>query len=355
MKLKKGFIMIQNKFVLHFKNIILWIIALFLLTCQSVKKIDVRNCKTNIDVNSQINYIHSEPESFQSKFLKFGATVLGMKDGLDKAMEKNKGRSEAQSPSDSLKIDFIFTQTKFKERSFWTISPKNNKSEKVILYLHGGAYINNIVKFQWDMMEEIARKTKSKIVVPDYPLSPESTYSDVYSFIESVYNDLLTQTKSENIVFLGDSAGGALSLGLAQKLQKEKKAGPSQMILISPWLDVTMSDPEVKKIDPLDKVLSIKGLVWAGKVYAGKQSTQDPLISPIYGDSRGLGKISIFIGTHDVLHSDSMRLKKNLEANKIPFNYFEYPNMFHVWPAIVGMKESDSAIEQISNLVICGK
>ena len=84
MKLKKGFIMIQNKLVLHFKNIILWIIALFLLTCQSTKNIDVRNCKTNIDINSPINYIHSEPESFQSKFLKFAATVLGMKDGLNK-------------------------------------------------------------------------------------------------------------------------------------------------------------------------------------------------------------------------------------------------------------------------------
>ena len=346
---------IQNKSVLHFKNIILWIIALFLLTCQSTKNIDVRNCKTNTDVNLQINYVHSEPESFQSKFLKFAATVLGMKDGLNKAMEKNKGRVEAQSPSDSLKKDFVFTQTKFKERSFWTISPKNNKSEKVILYLHGGAYINNIVKFQWDMMEEIARKTNSKIVVPDYPLSPESMYNDVYLFIESVYNDLLTQTKSENIVFLGDSAGGGLSLGLAQKLQKEKKAGPSQIILISPWLDVTMSDPEVQKIDPLDKVLSIKGLVWAGKVYAGKQSTQDPLISPIYGDTKGLGKISIFIGTHDVLLSDSMRLRKNLEANKIPFNYFEYPKMFHVWPVLIGMSEADTTIEQISNLIVCGK
>jgi acetyl esterase/lipase len=90
-------------------------------------------------------------------------------------------------------------------------------------------------------------------------------------------------------------------------------------------------------------------------VYAGKQSTQDPLISPIYGGTKGLGKISIFIGTHDVLLSDSMRLRKNLEANKIPFNYFEYPKMFHVWPVLIGMNEADTAIDQISNLIVCGK
>ncbi len=89
-------------------------------------------------------------------------------------------------------------------------------------------------------------------------------------------------------------------------------------------------------------------------MYAGKQSTQDPLISPIYGDTKGLGKISIFIGTHDVLLSDSIRLRKNLEANKIPFNYFEYPKMFHVWPVLIGMNEADTAIGQISNLIVCG-
>jgi acetyl esterase/lipase len=345
-KLKKNIKLYQSAFLFF-----------FLFCCQSSKNLNDSKCSINPITTYTQNfiYIHSESESIQSKIIKFTATVLGMKDGLNKAMEKSKGRSEAQSPSDSLKRDYIFTQTKYKERSFWTISPKNNKSEKVILYLHGGAYINNIVKFQWDMMEEIARKTNSKIVVPDYPLSPESTYNDVYSFIESVYNDLLIQTKSENIIFLGDSAGGGLSLGLAQKLQKEKKTGPSQIILISPWLDVTMSDPEVQKIDPLDKVLSIKGLVWAGKVYAGKQSTQDPLISPIYGSTKGIGKISIFIGTHDVLLSDSMRLRKNLEANKIPFNYFEYPKMFHVWPVLIGMNEADTAIDQISNLIVCGK
>ncbi len=51
--------------------------------------------------------------------------------------------------------------------------------------------------------------------------------------------------------------GGAYILGLAQKLYKEKKQGPSQIVLIAPWLDVTMSDPEIQKIDPFDKLLNV--------------------------------------------------------------------------------------------------
>lgn len=77
---------------------------------------------------------------------------------------------------------------------------------------------------------------------------------------------MLSQVKVDNIIFLGDSAGGGLSLRLSQKLYKDKKQGPSQIVLIAPWLDVTMSDSEIKKIDPLDKLLNVDGLVWAGKI-----------------------------------------------------------------------------------------
>lgn len=333
-----------------YKSIIVCLPILYVLTCQSSQKVQNQVCKTV----EPIQYTHAQKESLTSKFLKFGISFLGMKEGLEKAKVKNSGKKEADPPPASLQKDFIFTVTKYKERVFWTISPKERTTDKIILYFHGGAYINNINKYQWNMIEEIARKTNAKVIIPDYPLAPESQYDKVYSFLESIYTELLLQTKANSILFLGDSAGGGLALGLSQKLYKEKKQVPSQIILIAPWLDVTMSDPEIQKIDPLDQLLNVNGLVWAGKIYAGSQSTKDPLISPIYGDTKGLGKISIFIGTHDMLYPDSLRLKKNLEVNQIDFNYFEYPAMFHVWPVMIGMQEADSAIDQISRLVLCG-
>ena len=327
--------------------------SILMISCQTTNVLRMNNCTTNFKSQSSIYYINSSPESFQSRFLKFGMSLLGMKNRIAKAMQEGRGKQDADEPSRSLKKDFIFTIETYKDRKIWTIAPKQKNSEKVILYLHGGAYINNIIKYQWDMIEEIAIKTNAKIVVPDYPLAPESQYDKVYLFLESVYNDILQQTKPENIIFLGDSAGGGLSLGLAQKLQVEKKLNPSQIILIAPWLDITMSDPEIQKIDAFDKLLNVKGLIWAGEIYAGKQSKLNSLISPIYGNLKGLGKISIFIGTHDILYADSLRLKKKLEENQISFHYFEYPKMFHVWPVIVGMQESDQAIDQISNLIVC--
>ena len=92
------------------KNITVYLPGFLLLlffSCQSSQNLNYSKCSIN-QPNQNFIYIHNQSESLQSKFLKIGASVFNMKDGLNKAMEKNKGRSEAQSPSDSLKRDFIF-------------------------------------------------------------------------------------------------------------------------------------------------------------------------------------------------------------------------------------------------------
>src|SRR5690606_3466899 len=113
------------------------------------------------------------------------------------------------------------------------------------------------------------------------------------------------------IVFMGNSAGGGLALGFAQKLRNENRTQPqpSQLILISPWLDITLSNPDIRMVDKKDKLLSIKGLRMAAKAYASSVDGNDFRVSPIYGDFSGLGKISLFIGTNDLFVADARKFK----------------------------------------------
>jgi acetyl esterase/lipase len=173
----------------------------------------------------------------------------------------------------------------------------------------------------------------------------------VYEFIEGAYSQLLASAASGNMILMGDSAGAGLAFGFAQKLRNEDKPLPAQIILLSPWLDVTMSNPEIAEADKKDRMLGIKGLQMAGKSYAGDQDMKHCLISPIYGDFRGLGRISLFIGTHDVLYADCRKFRQMMREQGIPLNYYEYPKMFHVWIAVTALKESRSAIGQITELV----
>lgn len=112
-----------------------------------------------------------------------------------------------------------------------------------------------------------------------------------------------------------------------------------------------MSNPDIAEIERKDKLLGIKGLKMAGELYAAGTHPTDYRLSPVYGDFSGLGKISLFIGTHDLFLADSRKLKQKMEEQHIGINYFEYPKMFHVWMAFTNLKESHHAITQIATLV----
>ena len=109
-----------------------------------------------------------------------------------------------------------------------------------------------------------------------------------------------------------------------------------------------MCNPDVQLVDKQDKMLGIKGLQLSGAAYAGPLDAQDYRVSPIYGSMEGLGKISLFIGTHDLLIGDCRKFKAQMEAAKLPFNYFEYPKMFHGWMVVPNLKESKHVLAQIA-------
>lgn len=296
-------------------------------------------------------YIHNKPISFKANFLQTLMSIIGIKNKLEKQMIKGKFAHESAPIPKSLQHNFDVEITEINARKTWTIKPKQYVSEKVILFIHGGAYINNLLKFHWYFIEKLLHKTNATIIIPDYPLAPKSDANDTYTYIETIYNDLLVDVTSDDLIFIGDSAGGGFALGFAQKLRNENKKQPSQLILISPWLDITMRNPEISKVDKKDKMLGIKGLQLAGKSYAGDIDPSDFKVSPIYGDLSGLNKISLFIGTHDVLLADARKLKQLMDQEHIPISYFEYPKMFHDWIILTGLKESKHALAQISLLI----
>lgn len=295
-------------------------------------------------------YIHSKPASFKSQFLQFAMSVIGVKQRTEKRITTKNFAHQAVELPKSLLNKFKVSIKEFKGRKIWTFKSKDT-IEKVILYIHGGAFITSLTKYDWSFIERLIAETQATIIVPDYPLAPAANYSDVYKYFDHLYAGLLSDFSPEKIIFIGNSAGGGFALGFAQKLRNENKPQPSQIMLISPWLDITMSNPNIKDVDKKDKALGIKGLQMAGELYAGTLDAKDYKVSPIYGDFSRLGKISIFIGTHDLFLADVRKLKIMLSEACISFNYFEYPKMFHVWIAVTSLKESEHAIQQISSLI----
>ncbi len=305
----------------------------------------------NSDMQNGIHYIHNEKESSSSKFIKFGLKLFGMKGNIERSMRNENFMHEAAKIPRSLKRGFDVSEESVLNRIVWAITPKENKTDKYIIYFHGGAYIHNISKIHWDFLEKLAIKTRATIIVPDYPLAPQANFEETHAMIEKLYELLLKKTEAGNISFIGDSSGGGLALSFAQKLRNERMPLPQKIILLSPWLDVTMDNPEIKEIDKKDRILDIKGLQLAGESFAKGTDPKDHLVSPIYGEFHDLGEISLFIGTHDLFYPDCQKLKDILKKQGAPFNYYEYPKMLHAWMLMTNLKESKNAIEQIAGLL----
>jgi acetyl esterase/lipase len=300
---------------------------------------------------NNVDYQHSISQSFQSKLIQMAISLFGLKKKMERKMITNGFSKEPAKIPHSLLKNFYIKEAEQNARKVWTITPIGSKSDLIILYLHGGAYMSNIRKEHWSLIEKLIIKTSSIMVVPDYPLAPDASCKETYEFIEGLFTKLITDYPAKRIVFMGDSAGGGLALGFTQQLRDENKKQPDQIIIFSPWLDVTMCNPILERLDKEDNILSINGLINAGQKYAANLDLKDFRVSPIYGDLTGMCRISLFTGTRDVLNADAQKFKQLMKEQNTHFNYFEYPDMFHDWVIITSLKESLDVINKVDKLV----
>ncbi len=89
-------------------------------------------------------------------------------------------------------IQYNVKEEKFKNRKVFVITSKENKkSDKYILYLHGGAYVMEATYKHWQFLEEIVDRTGMTLILPDYPLTPKNTYKEVFDMIEPLYKETI--------------------------------------------------------------------------------------------------------------------------------------------------------------------
>lgn len=185
----------------------------------------------------------------------------------------------------------------------------------------------------------------------DYPLAPEYAFTETVSMVQKAYENLVKNYPHDEFVFMGDSAGAALALALAQKLNREKfPTQPKKMIMVSPWLDLTLSNPQIEPLAARDPLLSVEALSLAADLYARGADKSGYLLSPINGEVEGLGEIHILIGTRDILWPDCrMFIAKAKKANQKTCLY-EYENMPHVW-LFFPFRQTKEAISRIIEIL----
>ncbi|KQL39640.1 MULTISPECIES: alpha/beta hydrolase fold domain-containing protein [Bacillus] len=266
---------------------------------------------------------------------------------------KQKGIENTQpyAIGDDVKLISEVQEQTFEGMQVFTLNEKVSQNQKTILYLHGGAWTNQPLNVHWWFMDKMAQSLGAKVVAPIYPKVPHYSNQDTYPKMLNLYKDLLKTAGSANqLTIMGDSAGGNISLGLAHLLKKEDLPQPKDIVLLSACVDMSMSNPLIFEYAKKDPILGHEGMEVITKMWAADQSLTDPLISPIYGDFKGLGKITHFIGTHDMLYPDAIKLDEKLSEQGMDIKTFVYPEMLHVF-VVMPIPEAADALKKIIQVI----
>lgn len=232
---------------------------------------------------------------------------------------------------------------------------ENAPSDTLIFYLPGGAYINDPIPEHWRLCDTLAADLNNPVIVPIYPKLPSHTWQDAYEAMKSLYRKYTDHPQRRKVILMGDSAGGGLALSLSQYWRDTEQdiRQPDELILLSPWVDVSMDNEELRQYEPKDPLLGIYGLRVAGTRWADTLDIHDPRVSPIYGDFQGLGKISLFTGTRELFYPDIIKLSEKLREAGIQHRLHIGKGLNHVYP-VFPIPEGRAAVNEIKAIITEG-
>jgi acetyl esterase/lipase len=190
----------------------------------------------------------------------------------------------------------------------WIDTPKIDR-DRVILYLHGGAYFLPGVNSHRDIAARLGRGAQMRALLVDYRLAPENPYPAALQDVTAAYEWLLAEGYQPlDIAICGDSSGGGLALAALLRLRDMDIAFPAAAVCLCPWTDLTGSGASMTNNAKTDFINRPVYMKTSARYYAGYDELENPYISPLFADLTGFPPLLIQAATRDVLLDDATRL-----------------------------------------------
>ncbi len=234
----------------------------------------------------------------------------------------------------------------------WIIS-SGAFTDRVILYLHGGAYSRGSINSHRSLAADIASAAQARALIIDYRLAPEDPFPAAVEDAMIAYRWLLANNISpDQIVIAGDSAGGGLTLSMLITLRDAGEPLPLAAVCLSPWTDLAITGESWSTKAKFELILDPEEVPKSAQLYLGNADPHTPLASPLFADLRDLPPLLIQVGTDEILLSDSTRLANRAKALGVDVNLEVWEGMFHVWHfAASVLPEGRQAIDRIGKFI----
>jgi monoterpene epsilon-lactone hydrolase len=218
--------------------------------------------------------------------------------------------------------------------------------ERVILYLHGGAYAIGTAASSVGLASDLARRAGTLLVSVDYRLAPEHPYPAAIDDAVAAYRGLLAGGVAPSaIAIAGESAGAGVAAATLVALKQVGLPQPGAAVLMSPWADLTVSGESIAGKAAIDPALTPEGLRRRAADYLPDGGPTGELVSPIFADLTGLPPLLIQAGSHEILLDDATRLAARAAAADVAVRLEVTPGVPHVFQGFAAMlDEGDAAL-----------
>lgn len=229
---------------------------------------------------------------------------------------------------------------------------RNAVPGRVLLWLHGGAHCLGSPRTHRLLAASLARVTAAAVLLPDFRLAPEHPYPAALEDATATYRWLLERgTDPAHLAVGGDSSGGGLCVSMLVRLRDEGTPLPACAVLLSPWVDLTLSGASWQPGVVDDPWLPAELAHLPVRAYCGDRDPADPGISPLFADLHGLPPTLIHVGTDELLVDDARALAARMREAGVDATLGVWPGMWHVFQAFPGVPEARRALREIGGFV----
>lgn len=235
----------------------------------------------------------------------------------------------------------------------WIGTPETVK-DNIVLYLHGGGYVEGSINTHTGLGFRISRASNSRVLLLDYRLAPENPYPAALEDAVKAYKWLIDTQRinPKNIIIGGDSAGGGLTAAMLLKLRDINIKLPAAAVLLSPWTDLDITGDSIREKARVDPFVDASDLFFMASLYIKDEDPKNPYISPLYGDLKQLPPLLIQVGTAEVLLNDSTRFAEKARSAGVDVTLDIWEDMVHVFQAFaLWAEEGQQALQKIGEFI----
>ncbi len=192
----------------------------------------------------------------------------------------------------------------------WIYLPEHRDSPRVVLHVHGGAFVSTVIDHYLMYGEHLSRHCDAKVVCFQWTWADEAPYPRAVDDTVQAYRALVASgIAPDRIVVAGDSCGGGIGLAALCALRDAGDPLPAGLVGLTPWLDAEQTGDAAVHPRGDDPFVEAKWIRARFRDYAGPNGDlTDPGISPMHADLTGLPPMYLAVGEIDTTSDDSTRL-----------------------------------------------